>query len=187
MATDSVTVWIEQLRNSNPQAARELWERFFDRMVTTARRQLGATPRRAADEEDVAVIAFEAFLSGVKAGRFPRLNDREELWNVLLTLTLRKTAELQRHETRQKRGGGVREEMEQEPLAAEPSPAEAAACADEVRRMLGALDDELRRIALWRMEGYSSAEIATRLECAVSTVERRLRLIRHTWQVLGVA
>jgi DNA-directed RNA polymerase specialized sigma24 family protein len=48
--------------------------------------------------------------------------------------------------------------------------------------LLGQLgDDELRAIAVWKMEGLTNQGIATRLGCALPTVERRLRLIRKTW------
>jgi len=41
-------------------------------------------------------------------------------------------------------------------------------------------DDELRLIALWKMEGYTNGEIAGRLHCSPPTVGRRLRLIRNS-------
>ena len=54
--------------------------------------------------------------------------------------------------------------------------------AEETRRLLGRLgDDQLRQIALDRMEGYTTEEIADRLGCARRTVARRLDLIRQTW------
>jgi DNA-directed RNA polymerase specialized sigma24 family protein len=43
-------------------------------------------------------------------------------------------------------------------------------------------DAELREIALAKMVGYTNAEIAAKLGCAEVTVERRLRLIRKTWE-----
>jgi len=42
-------------------------------------------------------------------------------------------------------------------------------------------DDQLRLIAVWKMEGYSNDEIAGRLHCSPPTVGRRLRLIRQLW------
>jgi DNA-directed RNA polymerase specialized sigma24 family protein len=54
--------------------------------------------------------------------------------------------------------------------------------AEECRRLLGLLDsEELRLIAVSRMEGYSTEEIATRLRCAPRTVERKLQRIRSLW------
>ena len=54
--------------------------------------------------------------------------------------------------------------------------------ADETAYELDRLGDAtLRQIALWRMEGYTSDEIAGRLGCARRTVARRLDLIREIW------
>jgi DNA-directed RNA polymerase specialized sigma24 family protein len=59
----------------------------------------------------------------------------------------------------------------------------AAEVAEECRRLLHALDsDELRSIAVWKMEGDTTEEIATRLSCAPRTVERKLHLIRTLWE-----
>jgi DNA-directed RNA polymerase specialized sigma24 family protein len=144
----------------------------------------------------VALSAFDSFCRGVGQGRFPRLHDRGDLWQVLVMLTARKALQLTRSECREKRGGGkVLNEAdlaegdgsgEAEGLAGvigrEPAPAFAAQVADECRRLLDALPDaELRTLALWRMEGHSTEEIAARLHCVPRTVERRLRLIRDLW------
>src|SRR5437868_6279228 len=65
----------------------------------------------------------------------------------------------------------------------EPTPEFAAEVAEECRLRLGRLDNaELQAIAVWKMEGDTAPEIAARLGCALSTVERRLRLIRQIWE-----
>jgi DNA-directed RNA polymerase specialized sigma24 family protein len=67
-----------------------------------------------------------------------------------------------------------------------PTPAFAAQVADECRRLLERLDSpELRQVALLKVEGYGNEEIAAQLDCGVRTVERRLRLIRTTWEQEG--
>jgi DNA-directed RNA polymerase specialized sigma24 family protein len=43
-------------------------------------------------------------------------------------------------------------------------------------------DDDLRRVAVRKMEGYTVAEIAAQLGRVPRTVKRWLRLIRKTWQ-----
>jgi RNA polymerase sigma factor (sigma-70 family) len=183
----SITAWIDRLRSSDPEAARRLWERFFARMVEVARQRL-SQPRGLADEEDVALSAFLCFHRGVQAGRFPHLRDRGELWDLLFTLTTRKAIDLVRREDRLKRGGAAGVEAlgeGQEPADAGPTPAEAAAMQDELARLLNALaDEQLRQIALARMEGHTNAEIARQLGCAAPTVERRLRRVRLTWELL---
>ena len=39
-------------------------------------------------------------------------------------------------------------------------------------------DDQLRQIAVWKMEGETNQEIADRLACALRTVSNKLNLIR---------
>jgi DNA-directed RNA polymerase specialized sigma24 family protein len=198
----SVTDWISRLKAGDPAATRYLWERYFERLVGLARIQLRGTPRQAADEEDVALSAFDSFWRGVERGRFPELLDRDSLWRLLLTITLRKAHDLRRDARRQKRGGGeVLSEAElpgatdSEAEAAfelvvgrEPDPQLAAQAAEECRRLLGHLEDAaLQELALLKMEGYTNHEIAARLGCGLRTVERKLRLIRTLWKEEGDA
>jgi DNA-directed RNA polymerase specialized sigma24 family protein len=54
--------------------------------------------------------------------------------------------------------------------------------AEECEALLGSLHDEtLRRVALLKLEGYTNAEIAKQLACAVSSIERKLARIRKAW------
>jgi DNA-directed RNA polymerase specialized sigma24 family protein len=190
----SVTCWLTQMRDGDPAAVQPLWERYFRILVASARSALGAAPRRAADEEDVALSAFNSFYLGAQQGRFPRLNDRNDLWRILLVITARKAAHQIRDERRAKRGGGkvaaetdLRGEDEENAVLAgiigdEPTPALAVQVAEECRRLLDQLgDDDLRSIAIWQMEGYTVEEIARKLGRSERTIARKLVVIRETW------
>ena len=85
-------------RRGDSYAAQKLWERYLDRLVRLARRKLGGAPRRAADEEDVAIAAFANFYRGVEAGRFSKLDDRDDLWQLLIVLTERNAIDQIRRE-----------------------------------------------------------------------------------------
>ena len=182
---EAITLWLGRLKAGDPDAAGPLWRGYFARLVALARSRLRAAPRAVADEEDVALSAFDSFCRGAGQGRFPRLDDRHDRWQVLLVLTARKAVDLVRWETAGKRGAG-RAVADDEALArvagAEPTPEFAAQVADECRRLLAALpDDTLRSVAVWKMEGYTNAEIAARVGLSEGTVERKLGLIRRTW------
>jgi DNA-directed RNA polymerase specialized sigma24 family protein len=192
----SVTHWIRDLRDGNDvdSAARGLWRRYFDQLVRLARARLHTTSRGPADEEDVALSAFDSFCRGIAAGRFTDLGSRDDLWRLLVVLTARKAVNEMKHERRQKRGGGrvvgqaaldgsdPDGDALGRVMGREPSPELAVMIVDECRRLLGSLrDDSLRRVALLKMEGYSHEEIATRLDCGLRTVERKLGTIRATW------
>jgi RNA polymerase sigma factor (sigma-70 family) len=197
MPDDLVTQWITQLAEGDEAAAQRIWSRYFDRLIRVARDKLRDARRRAADEEDVVLSAFNSFCRGLRAGRFPRLDDRHDLWKVLVTLTARKAVDQLRRERTQKRDEGkLRGEsafrlpsMSQEHvggigavLGREPSPEFAAQMADECEALLDRLDDErLRQTALLKLEGYTTGEIAQAMDCAESTVDRRLARIRRKW------
>jgi DNA-directed RNA polymerase specialized sigma24 family protein len=191
----SVTIWLKQLKIGDPAAASPLWQKYFAQLVAVARGRLRATPRAVADEEDVALSAFDSFCRGVEGGRFPRLGDRDDLWQVLFLITDRKAAGLVRHETRDKRGGGrvvqasaagrtadSAADLLNDVAGSEPSPAFAAEVAEECRRLLALLGEELRQLAIWKMEGFTNLEIAAKMGRSVPTVERKLARIRALWE-----
>ena len=190
----SVTHWITKLKAGDQQAAQKLWERYVQQLVELARRKLGTAPRRAADEDDVVQSAFANLFLGVREGRFPKLNDRHDLWQLLVLLTERRV-------TDQLRRAGKRRTMEvsesklfapqdsqtgqagiAQIAAEEPTPDFAVQVAEECQRLLDSLGDpRLRQVAVWKMEAYSNQEIAQKLGCTTRTVERKLRMIRERW------
>jgi DNA-directed RNA polymerase specialized sigma24 family protein len=200
-SSGSVSIWIAELKAGDSLAAQRLWEGYFPRLVGLARKKLRAMPRRVADEEDVALSAFDSFCRGANQGRFPRITGRDDLWPLLVTITARKALQALRHQGRQKRGGGaVRGESafqaapggaEEEPgleqvVGTEPTPEFAAQMAEECERLLGALTQgDLREIAVWKMEGYSNEEIAAKVGCVPRTIERKVALIRTLWEGLA--
>jgi DNA-directed RNA polymerase specialized sigma24 family protein len=192
-AEGSVSRLLGPLRAGDSAAVQQLWERYFRRLVGLARRRLQGAPRAAADEEDVALSAFDSFCRSAEAGRFPRLDDREDLWQLLVVMTARKAGHLVRRERRIKHGGGavhhasalVEDEAAglAEVVGREPTPEFAAEVAEECRRLLDRLGDaELRTVAVAKMEGYSNAEIAAQLGVVDRTVVRKVRVIRQLWQ-----
>jgi DNA-directed RNA polymerase specialized sigma24 family protein len=186
----SVSQWVDQLRAGDQTAARKLWECYFQRLVALARSKLRGVDRRAADEEDVALSAFESFCRGAEQGRFPDLTDRNNLWRLLVVITARKAYDLVERQHRRKHGGGaVLDEAGlggpaglEQVVGRDPTPEFAALVAEECRRLMDRLGSrELRAVALWKMEGYSVDEIAAKLGCAPRTVDRKLWVIRGLW------
>lgn len=191
----SVTHWITELKAGNQQAAQKLWERYVEQLLARASFKLSRGHQRAADEEDVVQSAFANLFLGVREGRFPRLDDRHDLWQLLVLLTDRRVTDQLRRDGRRGRME-VGESKLVTPLdsqsdraglaqiaAHEPTPEFAARLAEDYERLLDSLGDEtLRKVAVWKMEGYTNEEIADRLGCVTRTVERKLEMIRERWR-----
>ena len=103
---EPVTCWLRQLEAGDEDAARLLWQRYYRELVELARARFGTTPRRVADEEDVALSVLRCLYEGAARGQFAELVNRGELWQLLAAITGRKVIDQQRRLTQQKRGGG---------------------------------------------------------------------------------
>jgi len=187
----SPTHWLRQLQQGDHEAARRLWETYYGKLVVLARRKLEGRMRLVADEEDVALSAFKSFCRGLENHRFPNVTSRDDLWKLLVTITLHKVLHLVRDENRQKRGGQwtqlVESGADDEALIAqlagqEPTPEFAAEVAEQCERLLKQLPSpDLVELAIMKMEGYTNDEIAAKWGRAERTVERKLQLIRQVW------
>src|SRR4051812_3775778 len=144
-AEGSVTRWVTALKEGDAAAAQPLWERYHRQLVSLARQKLQAT-RRAADEDDVVQNAFHSFFRGVAQNRFPQLNDRNNLWRLLVVITARKACDLIVHEHGRKQKDGTfpdKRRISQERIDTdieqivgdEPTPAFAAQVAEEYQRL----------------------------------------------------
>jgi RNA polymerase sigma factor (sigma-70 family) len=178
-STESVTRWISRIKEGDRGGVEKLLERYLQRLAQIARKKLQPLPGLAGYEEDVALSALKSVCLGAERGRFPQLLDRDDLWRLLVVITVRKAIDLMRRKRP--------EEDDAEPhldelLSSDPSPAQAAEMAEECQRLLDLLGDaELQSIAHWKVQGYTNDEIADRLGCVPRTVERKLHRIRTLW------
>ena len=194
---DGVTLWLRQLEAGDQDAARLLWQRYYRELVELARARLGQTPRRIADEEDIALSALRCLCEGAAKGQFAAVANRQELWQLLATITVRKVIDHQRLLKKKKRGGGrVRGDSVlkasdgdgwgagfDEILGDAATPEVLAIAVEEYTRLMGVLDDDrLRSIAQCKIEGLRNEEIANRLGLACRSIERKLQRIRQVWE-----
>jgi DNA-directed RNA polymerase specialized sigma24 family protein len=70
-----------------------------------------------------------------------------------------------------------------EPFASREPPAEFTAAVADLIECLPT--EELRRVALARLEGHTNEDIARALGRSVSTIERKLQVIRALWRETG--
>ncbi len=196
----SVTGWIEKLKDGDEEAARLILERYFDQIVAVARQRIRGGTLGIADEEDVAIEAFQSVCKAAVAGRLNSLRTRDDLWRMLVATASRKLCDYWRIHSAQKRGGkraagasasggASNQQLSSESLdqvAVEKASAEfLAAIADQHRLLMEKLESEgsqLREIADLLLEGHTNREIAEKLKCSQRRIERKRSLIRNLWQ-----
>ena len=191
---DDFSLWIDRLQKGDERASEVIWQKYFEKLVRLSRSRLRDMPNRVVDEEDVALSAMNSFFRGATAARFPKLDDRHDLWKLLVTITARKAVRQQRRHFAEKRGGGqVRGESVfirpddsnagiDQVLGSEPTPALIAEVSECCNELLAKLEDKkLETIAQYKLEGFTNEEIAAKLDCTTRTVERKLERIRRKW------
>jgi RNA polymerase sigma factor (sigma-70 family) len=169
------------------QAADELFRRYASQLVALARSRLPAAMTARVDPEDVVQSVYRSFFAGASDGRY-ELSRAGDLWKLLVTITLNKIYRQVARNQRGKRSVSREQSYGSEDsllalptrgTAAEPSPAEAAALAEEVERLLRELDPLEGRVLQMRLEAYSLEEIAVAAGCSQRTVRRALTRIRE--------
>lgn len=181
---ESVTHWLRQLTTDDDTAAQQqLWNRYFIRLTALARTRLTGAPQRDADEEDVVLSVFNSFFTAARAGRFPELHDRTGLWPLLVKITARKAINQVKRQQAKKRSGSAEEQFVDIAylVGDEPTPQFAAEVAEQVERLLGQLDAELRTVALMKLEGFTNVEIANHVGVVERSIARKLARIRLEW------
>ena len=179
-ASGSITLLYQQWRQGQDLALGELIDRFRPRLLALARSTFGGRLPRAADAEDALQSALISFWERVDGGGLEEGLDRDDLWNVLGLITVRKAIKLKAKDATRKRGGG---QIEGGAPAGEPPGGEATPGLDLLcSEMLEMLDDDLRSFALLRLMGYKNREIAAEFNCTERKVERKLQLVRAVWE-----
>jgi RNA polymerase sigma factor (sigma-70 family) len=181
---------IARWREGDQQAAAALFQLYADRLIALARSQLSSQLSRRIDAEDVVQSAYRSFFNAAREGRF-QLQQTDELWQLLVTITLHKLSDQARHQSAAKRRVTSEQSYGSEDsligLGAavsgrQPSPMEAAALVDEVAHTMRQLAPAHRRILELRLQGYNLYEIAVETHCCQRTVRRVLERLKHDLQ-----
>ncbi len=197
----SISQQLDGIKQDDEEAIAALWDRCYPALARFAEKRLEAirVQQRTFNGEDVAASAMLSFLRAFQRDRFPLLDSEDGLFRLLRRITIRKVIDRKRKNQTLKAGSGaVRGESAFGSKAdtgiapgidgvpgESPSPEWIAIMEEECQKLFALLhDDVLQTVASLRLEGYSNAEIATTLGCAVATVERRLKEIRACWSIV---
>ncbi len=187
--SETVSNWLSGLERGDSRCAQQLYDAIYDRLVRIARGKLAGRGRWR-DEEDVAASVMRIFFAGAPKGKFPKLDDRDDLWKILVTITTRKVRDYTRRRAVEVCGESVLgAPADSSNLAgldgigdSALAPQLAVISREASRDLLESLGDpDLAQIAVWKMEGLTNAEIAKKLKVAEETARRKVERIRQKW------
>ena len=188
--TGSVSNWLKELKIGDQNAVEAIWNRYYQRVVEFAIQKMKMNPDRAVDGEDIAQLTMHRFCLNATSGNYPDLDDRQQLWDLLVVYTLNRIRKHLRECNRTKRSGMHRVVFEfkrSQVLQDLRSPEAPTIMADMVQSWLDRLDREdpsgqLKQIAIWSMEDISGTEIARIMKKRKSAILQQIRLIRLLWE-----
>ncbi len=194
----SFTKLISPFKDGDEQALEMLRQRCWPILVNLAHKKLGGGRRAEMEDEDVAQEAFWGFYRSFKAGKVPRLENRQHLFAVLTLITARKAANRfpRGKNAKQVRvqgeselkflaGGGESSSLDGLAQIVDSAfgPAEQASLKDLLSRFFDALPDDLRDIAERWYAGCANRDIAAATGWSVQTIRQKIKeRILPKWQ-----
>jgi len=187
----SITILLDNLRSGDEAAVEKLFPRFFDRLKAVARKRVSVRDRKVVDDEDLAVWAINTFQRCIRDGMYPKILNRDDVWKFLVSILERKSVDHIRKQHAEKRGGGeirgesVFEDQDQprflERVCLEKVNFEVMVDFLDVMDVIvdRLKDPGLGEILAAKFAGNTSQEIAELTGRSVSSVDRKLRLIRN--------
>jgi DNA-directed RNA polymerase specialized sigma24 family protein len=185
----SVSRHIRDLKGGSAEAEERLFRQYVSEMthlaVANMKYMLGERAA-ALDPEIAAESALRSILDRIKTGKEERLFDRNQLFAFLVARLRNKIVDQWRTETAKKRGEGMITADSDVFAAAKslkPTPEEVLRFQELLVHALAALpNDDIRRIALLELEGYTDMEIGGIIGRSLRAVQLKLKLIRAIWQ-----
>jgi RNA polymerase sigma-70 factor (ECF subfamily) len=170
---------VARWRDGDQGAAKELFDRYADRLMALARRRIGARLASRVDPEDVVQSVFRTVFGRLKQGQF-RIEDQDDLCKLLVRVTVHKTLRQVEFHTAAKRNpkleepqGELSQERVMELLDSDPSPDHVVAFVDQLEHFLNQLSPQERQVVELRLQGHSNEEVAAKL----GVIDRRVRRI----------
>jgi len=186
-------VLIDLWRQGDEEAARQIVDRYVDRLLALSRRHISQRLASRVDPEDIVQSVFRTFFCRLKQGRFV-FAEQDDLCKLLVRITLHKTLRQVAFHKAAKRdpsqetsqGEHHREEL-LALLDQEPTPEATVAFLDQLEHFLSLLGPEQRQILELRLQGYSNEEIAQRLGLYDRKIRRVIEGIRAIAETEGLS
>ncbi len=158
-------------RAGGEEAATALFERYYARLLELIRREQGWRLRQAEGSADIAQSALRSFFAQLRESPVELVGD-DNLWPLLVTITLNKVRNRGKFWQRQRRDPSRQAPIEagDDPLEQGPSPADAVVLKELIENLLAPFSDRRRRTVEMILEGHTNRAIAKE----VGTTERTI-------------
>ncbi len=167
-------------RAGNEEAARQLFDKYMERLVALARRRISQRLASRVDPEDIVQSVFRTFFGRLRAGQF-EIEDQDDLCKLLMRITVHKTLRQVAFHKAAKRNPALEKGQQDtaddrilEVLDSEPTPEATVAFVDQLEHFLARLRPEERQVLEMRMQGHSNEEIASKLKIKHDRTIRRI-------------
>ncbi|MFK7737193.1 MAG: RNA polymerase sigma factor [Pirellulaceae bacterium] len=171
---DVTIAWLDDLADGKPIAVEQFWEKYGDSLQRVAERQIASWLRHRVDPEDVVQSACRTFFRRAGEGKFS-IESKDELWKLMLTITLNKVRMQARFHTRNRRSVSKEQAIPEE-ANLQPAEWDHAIENVEIQDMLEAAfegkEGERREVLEMWLEGKTQKEIAAEIGCSERTVRR---------------
>ena len=153
---------------------------YLPKLIRLAARKLESSKNSLVEPEDVVSSVFRTVFRRLKSGKL-ELDDDDSIWNVLVTVLVRRLQNKIRHENAAKRSINKTVELEEFltlVFSRDPDPQDAVHFNQIIEDVCKHLNPESRNVFELKIAGYNNFEIADKLNISPRTVGRRIALIR---------
>lgn len=182
-----------QCQDGDEAAFGKIFERYADKLCRLARSRISERLSARIEAEDVVQSVFRTFFGRVQQHRFT-FKEQDDLWKLLVSMTLNKLRNKVDFHTAAKRDVGAEKPMAgstTSPSAFDvdgetPSPEAVVAFVDLLEHFMNELRDNDRKILELKLQDLTQEEIAAEVGCTERTVRRVLDRIRKVAEESGM-
>lgn len=176
------------------QAFDVIFGRYSEKLIRLAKSRISDRLAARIEAEDVVQSVFRTFFGRMQEGRF-HFNEENDLWKLLVSITLNKlrnqvdwhTAAKRDVAAEQPMSGATSSQLNAFDLDGEsPSPEAVVAFVDLLEHFMAELRDGDRKILELRLQGLTQDEIAHEVGCTERTVRRVLERIKQIGEEQGM-
>jgi RNA polymerase sigma-70 factor (ECF subfamily) len=182
---------LAQARQGDQCALEQLTGKYEAKVRLVARVLLGPALRPYLDSMDLVQSVHRSLMLGLRQQKF-NVSSPEQLVALALTMVRRKVARQWRHLQRQKREQSDPGDSANLPQllaglsSPDAEPARAAEINEAIHNLCNNLDEPERRLMEMRLQGYTTAEIADKLQIHPIALRVRLSRLRQRLHASGI-